>query len=399
MANQDHLDILKQGMEVWNGWRKQSPDIEPDLSDSFFENAKLVEFNFSNTNFYGSHLFSPNFYGADLKKADLSYASLENAHFATANLSEAKLYRTRLEKANFFNAHLNFAYLSFANLEKASFYGASLREADLTYAYVSEANFSTAQLSNAHLANANFYGADFTDADLSRANLRNANLKGARLVRTNMREANLMNCQVYGISAWDVQLEDAIQDNLVITLNNQPTISVDNLKVAQFLYLLLNYEEIRSVLNSVTERGVLLLGRFRDGGLELLQSLAAKLREMKYLPMIFDFDRPDNRDYTETVKTLVGLSRFVIVDLSGPSVPQELYATVPHFDIPFVTIIEEGREPHFMFRDLLKYPWVFTPLTFANKEQLIQLLPSKVLQPAEEKCQARQAKLKQLFKR
>jgi hypothetical protein len=56
--------------------------------------------------------------------------------------------------------------------------------------------------------------------------------------------------------------------------------------------------------------------------------------------MIFDFDRPDSRNYTEMVKILVGLSRFVIVDLSGPSVPQELYATIPHFKIPFVPIGE-----------------------------------------------------------
>jgi len=68
--------------------------------------------------------------------------------------------------------------------------------------------------------------------------------------------------------------------------------------------------------------------------------------------MIFDFDRPENRDYTETVKTLIGLSSFVIVDLSGPSVPQELYATVPHFDIPFIPIIQRGRNACSMFHDL-----------------------------------------------
>src|SRR5215472_6384498 len=78
----------------------------------------------------------------------------------------------------------------------------------------------------------------------------------------------------------------------------------------------------------------------------------------KYLPIIFDFDRPRDRNYTETVKTLVGLSRFVIVDMSGPSVPQELYATVPHFKIPFIPIIEEGRPVYAMFADLLEYPWV-----------------------------------------
>src|SRR5438876_8074404 len=105
---------------------------------------------------------------------------------------------------------------------------------------------------------------------------------------------------------------------------------------------------------------------------------------MKYLPMIFDFDRPDNRNYTETVKTLVGLSRFVIVDLSGPSVPQELYATVPHFKIPFVPIIEANRKPYSMADDLLEYPWVVKPsITFTTTDELLEKLLAKVLGPAE----------------
>jgi hypothetical protein len=122
-------------------------------------------------------------------------------------------------------------------------------------------------------------------------------------------------------------------------VRNGSSITVDDLEVAQFIYLLLNHKKLRNVFNAVTERGVLLLGRFGGGGLEVLQAVADRLREEKYLPIIFDFDRPQNRNYTETVKTLAGLSRFIVADLSGPSVPQELYATVPHFKIPFVPIL------------------------------------------------------------
>lgn len=31
MANKEHLKILKQGVEVWNKWRKENPHIKPDL--------------------------------------------------------------------------------------------------------------------------------------------------------------------------------------------------------------------------------------------------------------------------------------------------------------------------------------------------------------------------------
>ncbi len=31
MANKEHLAILKQGVDAWNNWRKQDPDVMPDL--------------------------------------------------------------------------------------------------------------------------------------------------------------------------------------------------------------------------------------------------------------------------------------------------------------------------------------------------------------------------------
>ena len=143
---------------------------------------------------------------------------------------------------------------------------------------------------------------------------------------------------------------------------------------------------------------MLVLGRFADGGLEVLETVATSLRDLKYLPIIFDFDRPASRNYTETVTTLAGLSRFVIADLSGPSVPQELYATVPHFKIPFVPILETKRKAYAMSVDILEYPWVIKPVVeFESKEHLKDLVPGKIVAPAEEKHRERQLLLTQLF--
>ncbi len=42
MANQEHLDLLiGQGVEVWNQWRQENPDLEPDLSGSILNRADL----------------------------------------------------------------------------------------------------------------------------------------------------------------------------------------------------------------------------------------------------------------------------------------------------------------------------------------------------------------------
>jgi len=108
---------------------------------------------------------------------------------------------------------------------------------------------------------------DLVLANLSAVNLENAtlggaNLRRATLVETSFEGADLSGCRIYGISAWELRLEGAIQTNLIITPADQPTITVDNLKVAQFIYLLLNNERVRQVIDTLTSKVVLILGRF-----------------------------------------------------------------------------------------------------------------------------------------
>src|SRR5260370_15148175 len=344
MANQEHLDMLHKGVEIWNRWRKENPGIGVDLRE-----AKLT--------------------GVNLTEADLKWVNIQVSDLSKSKLRDANLTLTRLTSANLVGSSLTGAILHMAILSKADLQSASLFRASLNGANLVEANLSGADLMNASLVN------------------------------TNLRKANISDCRVYGISAWEVQLQGAIQQNLVITNYNDPTITVDNLEVAQFIYLLLNHKKLRDVLNSVMERGILLLGRFNDDGLVLLQAIAAKLRDLKYLPIIFDFDRPDNRNLTETVMILVGLSRFVIVDLSGRSVANELRATVPHFKIPFVPIIDESRKKdvYSMFSDFLEDERVLPLVEFISKEHLVRLLHLKIITPAEKKCEERQIRLKQIF--
>ena len=46
MANQQHLDILKQGVETWNQWRKENPDINPDLREADLSGRQLAHTDF-----------------------------------------------------------------------------------------------------------------------------------------------------------------------------------------------------------------------------------------------------------------------------------------------------------------------------------------------------------------
>jgi hypothetical protein len=62
----------------------------------------------------------------------------------------------------------------------------------------------------------------------------------------------------------DPKLDGTKQQNLVITRADEPTVTVDNIEVAQFIYLLLHNEKIRDVIDTIGKKGVLLLGRFLD---------------------------------------------------------------------------------------------------------------------------------------
>jgi hypothetical protein len=130
--------------------------------------------------------------------------------------------------------------------------------ADLSWADLSEA-----RLPEVDLGRVNLIGADLSNANLNEANLSGADLSHADLVRANFMGADLTGCRVYGISAWDLKLDGAKQENLIITPHYEAEITVDNLEVAQFIYLLLNNERIRHVIDTITSKVVLILGGFQ----------------------------------------------------------------------------------------------------------------------------------------
>ena len=96
---------------------------------------------------------------------------------------------------------------------------------------------------------------------------------------------------------------------------------------------------------------------------------------------------------------MAGLARFVIVDLSGPSVPQEITATVDLYEIPFVPIFEEARKDWSMFRDFLIKERVLKPIRFNSESHLLELLAGNVVAPAEKLIAERQRRLDEIFGR
>jgi uncharacterized protein YjbI with pentapeptide repeats len=281
MANDEHVAILKQGVDAWNKWRDENPDIRyPDLS------------------------------GADLSGADLSAANLTDAYLMGANLSRANLARADLSRANLFWACLN--------------------HADLT-------------------------GADLTG------------------------------CRVHGVSAWSLKLERAKQQNLIITYENGPEITVDNIEVAQLIYLMLNNQKVRDVIDTITSKAVLILGRFTKERKTVLDALREELRKRDLLPILFDFEVPATRDITETISLLARMARFVVADITdAKSIPEELAVIVPDLpSVPVQPLLLEGSAEYSMFEHFRRYPWVLDIYKYPSPERLIADLGERVIDPAE----------------
>ena len=298
--------------------------------------------------------------GAALTDICIGFVDLRGVMFDDATFAHETRPWTALKGAN----------LTHASLRRATLAESRLMGADLTSADLADADLRNADLSDANLQNANLGGADLAGANLQCVNLSGATIEGCRLD----------GARVYGVAAWDLNGEPASSRDLLIT--NE--ITTDDIRVAQFLYLLINNPEIRNVLDAVTRKVVLILGRFKPERKRILDALRDALRARNFVPVLFDFDQPADRDITETVTLLARMARFVIADLTDPaSIPQELQAIAPHVAVPITLIIEQGGVPYSMVNDLKKYPWVIRPFHYQNLEHLLDRLEPEIIESAE----------------
>jgi uncharacterized protein YjbI with pentapeptide repeats len=177
MANKEHLNILKQGVKVWNQWRKENPETIPDLSDASLSEANLIginlgsahlpniDFSYTELNggsLYGTDLANANLTGANLTEADLDYSILTRANLLNAELQFASLVAADLTEANLTNASLTDTALDSANLTKVYLDGANLTRSLLIYTIL-----DGAELDKANVTEAVVNLTKFADLDLS----------------------------------------------------------------------------------------------------------------------------------------------------------------------------------------------------------------------------------------
>lgn len=328
--------------------------------------------------YWNSHRDIPENWGLESIPEPLTLKLSNNVR---VSLKPPNLWLAELQSSDLAGYDLSGAFLSGANLE-----GAKLAGADLSGSHLIVTNLRNADLRDADLSRANLL-----DADLSGSDLTGASLVGAQLLRTKISGAVFDRCNVHGVSVWGTIGEPERQNDLVITTSTEPTITVDDIEVGQFVYLILNNKKVRNVLQTITSKVVLLLGRFTECRKAVLDRLRDELRRRNLSPVLFDFDPSSNLDISDTVTLLARMARFVIADLTDPrSVQQELTLIAPQVMVPIQPIILAGQQPWSMFGDLQRRSRGLLPIhEYRDVEDLIRGLQSAVIGPAE----ARRAEL------
>jgi len=198
MANEEHLKILKFGADAWNVWRKENPNVQPDLRGAdlgpYEQGGGISTSPLASAPISGGTIVPRNLSGYDLSMADLRGADLRKANLSRANLRGALLgpplvtgqplggftlgsdalggaTPTNLSEANFEEADLKGAVLRGVEAGEANFHGANLRRADLKNANLAQAVLTYARLNGAELTNAEIIKANFTGAIVDKSTI------------------------------------------------------------------------------------------------------------------------------------------------------------------------------------------------------------------------------------
>jgi uncharacterized protein YjbI with pentapeptide repeats len=387
MSGETHAELLGRGATGWNAWRADNPRLRPVL-----RGARLD--------------------GADLRGFDLAFINgiAGGTDFRDASLRHAKLGGCDFRCADFAGANLSGADLSDSDLGGTDLGGSVLRDADLGRSTLGDfvgADLRRATLVGARAASVDGSYSDLTGADLTGATLSHVDLQHARFNDATIEGATLSDCRVFGTAAWGLRGTPAKQERLFVTpisadirpptgrdarqkeAQYDAALTVDILELAPLVFAVLNRDRFSEVINTFTSKVVLILGRFTEPRMAVLQAIRRRLAGLRYLPVVFDFAAPWRRDLTETISTLAHLSRFVVADLTdAKSIPQEMGRIIPFLpSVPVVPLLGgTDEEPYAMFEHFARYPWVQELVRYGDIDDLVSRIPEEVVRPAERFC-------------
>lgn len=160
--------------------------------------------------------------------------------------------------------------------------------------------------------------------------------------------------------------------------------TIDNVKAA---VADLDGAGVSRMLSDVASRSVLILGRFTATRKPVLDAIRRQLSTapFSYVPILFDFDRPQDRTMIESVLRFAAVSRFVIADLSDPKwVLAELQQIVRNFrSLPVVPIIHAQQDEREVIAEFEGYGSVHRVVRYRDLPDLHEVIQAQVVTGAE----------------
>jgi uncharacterized protein YjbI with pentapeptide repeats len=233
MANQEQLDILKQGVEVWNKWRSENSETDIDLSE-----ADLVDADLNHVNLVNAYLIDADLSGADISQADLSRSNLNRAYLNETNLNDSNLSEADLSGANLggsglLDANLNRTNLNGVNFSTSIFGNTLITKIDLrktqglesiTHYFPSSLSTDTIEISKGEISEVFLRGCGLPDWEIESAKLHNPDLTNEEVVKIQYRIYDLRATQSIQIAPLFISYshaDSAFVDTLEKELNKK----------------------------------------------------------------------------------------------------------------------------------------------------------------------------------
>ena len=362
------------------------------LADADLREAKLSFTTLHMADLSRADLRGANLVGADLLDAHLPLSNLEGANLTAARLSGADLTGADLKRAFLGQAELINCNVERASLAQTYLHSVDARDANFRSTIIVKSNlswskFTRADFQSAKVRTCGLVGASLNDANLRKADLTDSDLLHSSMIGTDLTGAILTGARVFGASVWNVRGEPSRQSGLVVTPPDESPITVDDLELAQFIYLILSNEKLRGVIDTITSKAVLILGRFGKR-MPIINGIRQALRRRGYAPIVCDFKVSTGKNTSDTVKLLAQMARYIVVDVTDPqSAPYEigLISMLNLKSTPVVPLIQGDQEPFAMLEDVLRQDWCVRLCRYNDLKHLAATFDTNVIDASEAK--------------
>jgi uncharacterized protein YjbI with pentapeptide repeats len=205
MANRDHLVVFEKGVDAWNSWRKEHPDIKPDLDGVDAKKKDLQAINLQETSLKGADFSKSNLTAANLCKANATGADFSGGTLHGADLSETCLNNSQFIRAKMRLTKFWDSVAMGVDFTEAEFYNPSADSANFSESIFCDAEFYEicSRKTNFKLANmqgASFYRGLLLEGQFCEANLARANFNNLSIIATDFSDCNLASAKFYDVS-------------------------------------------------------------------------------------------------------------------------------------------------------------------------------------------------------